>query len=123
MQVEQSIQRQILDFLRWRGVPCYKHQNAGIYREGRYIPSHTRGVSDIIGVIPPLGRYLAIEVKRPGGKPTLEQSQFIDTINQAGGLAFVAHSVEEVQEKLNDALRNQTNRARGGEALAGRIAA
>ena len=100
MQVEQGIQRAILDYLRWRGIPCYKHQNAGIYRDGRYIPSHTRGVSDIIGCIPKTGRYLAIEVKRPGGKPTPEQQQFIDTINGAGGLAFVAHSVEEVESKL-----------------------
>jgi hypothetical protein len=74
-----------LDYLRWRGIPCYKHQNASIYRDGRYIFSYTRGVSDIIGCIPKTGRYSAIEVKRPGGKPTPEQRQFIDTINEAGG--------------------------------------
>jgi len=85
MQLEQSIQRAILDYLRWRHIPCYKHQNAGIMkRDGSYIPTHTRGVSDIIGCIPKTGRFLAIEVKRPGGKPTLEQQQFIDTINEAG---------------------------------------
>ena len=93
MQIEQSIQRAILEYLRWRGIPCYKHQNAGIYRDGRYIPSHTRGVSDIIGLLPPTGRFLAIEVKRPGGKPTQEQQQFIDTINENGGVGFVAQSV------------------------------
>jgi hypothetical protein len=102
VQVEQGIQRAILDYLRWRGIPCYKHQNAGIRKpDGSYIPTHTRGVSDIIGCLPKTGRFLAIEVKRPGGKPTLEQQQFIDTINQAGGLAFVARSVEEVQTQLN----------------------
>jgi len=72
----------------------------GIYREGRYIPSHTRGVSDIIGCIPKQGRYLAIEVKRPGGKLTPEQQQFIDIINAVGGLAFVAHLVDEVIVRL-----------------------
>jgi hypothetical protein len=101
MQVEQGIQRAILDYLRWRGIPCYKHQNAGIMkRDGSYIPTHTRGVSDIIGCIPKTGRFLAIEVKRPGGKPSPEQQQFIDMINGAGGLAFLAMSVEDVISKL-----------------------
>lgn len=100
--LEQHIQRAILELLRWRGIPCYKHQNAGIRKpDGSYIPTHTRGVSDIIGCLPPSGRMLCIEVKRPGGKPTLEQQNFLDTINRAGGLAFVAHSVEEVEEKLH----------------------
>jgi hypothetical protein len=40
-------------------------------------------------------------VKQPGGKATPEQQQFIDTINGAGGLAFVAHSIEEVEQHLN----------------------
>jgi hypothetical protein len=97
--LEQDIQKQILDYLRWRGIPCYKHQNAGIRKpDGGYIPTLTRGVSDIIGCIPKTGRFLAIEVKRPGNKPTAEQQQFIDTINEAGGLASVARSVEEVQK-------------------------
>jgi hypothetical protein len=47
---------------------------------------------------------LAIEVKRPGGKPTAEQQQFIDTINEAGGLAFVARSVEEVDQRVSASL-------------------
>jgi hypothetical protein len=50
--------------------------------------------------LPTTGRFLAIEVKRPGNKPTPEQQQFIDTINEAGGLAFVARSVEEVDNTL-----------------------
>ena len=61
------------------------------------LDSLTRGVSDIIiGVIPPSGRFLAIEVKRPGGKPLAEQQQLLDTISEAGGLAFVACSVDDV---------------------------
>lgn len=99
--LEQYIQKQILDYLRFRGIPCYKHQNAGIRKlDGSYIPTHTRGVSDIIGCLPKSGRFLAIEVKRPGGKATQEQQNFLDTINEAGGLAFVATSVEDVEHEL-----------------------
>jgi hypothetical protein len=51
--------------------------------------------------MPKTGRFPAIEVRRPGNKPTPEQQQFIDTINEAGGLAFVTRSVEEVETMLN----------------------
>jgi hypothetical protein len=47
------------------------------------------------------GRILAIEVKAPKGKVSPRQQQFLDTINEAGGLAFVAHSIEEVEQQLN----------------------
>ena len=107
MLLEQQIQRTILDYLRWRGIPCYKHQNAGIRKpDGSYIPTHTRGVSDIIGCLPKTGRFLAIEVKRPGVKATPEQLNFLETIKQAGGLAFVAHSVEDVEAMVGSATRN-----------------
>jgi hypothetical protein len=42
-------------------------------RDGSSIPTHTRGGSDIIGCIPKTGRFLAVEVKRPGNNPTAEQ--------------------------------------------------
>ena len=112
--LEQHIQKQILDYLRWKGIPCYKHQNAGIMkRDGSYIPTHTRGVSDIIGCMPKTGRFLAIEVMRPGGKATPEQQQFIEMINGAGGLAFVAHSIEEVEQQLNGTIRTDNQRSVG----------
>jgi hypothetical protein len=116
MQLEQSIQSAILALLRAYGIFCYKHQNSGIYSVKRqsYIPSHTRGVSDIIGCLKD-GRFLAIEVKRPGGRPTPEQTQFIDMINQNGGLAFVAHSVEEVQEQLHEYLRPNRRNSPGSD--------
>src|SRR5690348_9795815 len=123
MQLEQGIQAAILALLRAYRIVCYKHQNSGIYSVKRqsYIPSHTRGVSDIIGCLPD-GRFLAIEVKRPGGKPTPEQQQFIDTINQAGGLAFVAHSVEEVQEQLHGYFRRNSQGGLGRSAAQRRAA-
>ena len=45
-------------------------------------------------------RFLAIGVKRAGRKPTPEQQAFIDNVNKAGGLAFVARSVEDVQRRV-----------------------
>ena len=69
------------------------------------------GMSDLIGwktwtprrdavghilVLPPLAVFVAIEVKRPGMKPTPQQAAFLELVRQAGGLAIVATSVEDV---------------------------
>ena len=82
-------------------IKAWKNNTAGIYVKARntYIPSHAPGVSDILGLLPG-GQFLAVEVKSLKGRVSPHQLQFIDEVNQQGGLAFVAHSVEEVQEQL-----------------------
>src|SRR5882757_7430256 len=106
MQIEQSIQRTILDFLRWKGIFCWKNSTAGIYVKARntYIPSHAPGVADILGILDSRfgqsGRFLAIEVKALKGKVSPHQETFLKEINERGGLAFVARSLEEVEAKL-----------------------
>lgn len=52
------------------------------------------GGADLVGIAPG-GRFLAIEVKVPGQRPTPEQQRFINGVNLAGGIAGVARSVEE----------------------------
>ena len=48
--------------------------------------SQPRGVADILGILD--GRLLAIEVKKPGGKLSLFQERFLDSVNGRGGIAF-----------------------------------
>jgi len=56
------------------------------------------GVADIIGCYK--GRMIAIELKSPTGKATPEQVRFIQNVNDAGGIAFVAKTLDEVIEGL-----------------------
>ena len=58
-----------------------------------------KGVSDIIGCHN--GRFLAIEIKTERGRVTPHQQRFIDRVNAAGGIGFVARSIEDVVEGLN----------------------
>lgn len=58
------------------------------------------GSSDLIGWTED-GKFLAIEVKRPGKNPTPEQANFLDAVLKAGGVAGVARSPEDVREILN----------------------
>jgi len=59
----------------------------------------TPGVPDIVGILPD-GKFLAIEVKTAKGRLSPHQERFIQNINDAGGLAFVARSPEDVIDKL-----------------------
>ena len=51
------------------------------------------GSSDLIGIN--RGRFVAIEVKLPGQKPTVAQQDFIDMIHKLGGQAGAAYSVAD----------------------------
>jgi penicillin-binding protein-related factor A (putative recombinase) len=77
--------RAIRGLLNSLGVFHYKHWGG---------PMGEPGVSDIIGCY--MGRMLAIEIKAPNGKVSEHQREFLDRVNAAGGLAFVARSVDDV---------------------------
>lgn len=62
-------------------------------------PMSLPGIADILGIYE--GKFLAIEVKRPGLSPTEKQSKFLDAVNRAGGIGFVAHSVDDVVRELH----------------------
>ena len=49
--------------------------------------------------------FAAVEVKAPRGRPTAEQTAFLDHVSAAGGLAGIARSVEEAEEILKGGSR------------------
>ncbi|MCH7740226.1 MAG: VRR-NUC domain-containing protein, partial [Chloroflexi bacterium] len=64
------------------------------------------GSSDLIGwfpLPPAYGRhstFLAIEVKSKKGVIRKEQILFIKAVKDAGGIAFIARSIEDVRKEL-----------------------
>jgi hypothetical protein len=77
--------------------------NTGMAQEGsRFIRYGKVGSSDFLGICPD-GRFLAVECKRPGGKLTREQSDFIDMINAQNGVAIVVNSIESLATQLKGA--------------------
>lgn len=98
--LEKDIQKAVLDYLRIKGYFVWKQNNSGIMKpNGSYIPSQMKGIADING-IGPKGKYMAIEVKRPGGKLTFEQERFLMQVREKGGLAGVVHSVDHIVELI-----------------------
>lgn len=56
------------------------------------------GISDFLVCLE--GRFIAIEVKKPGLKMTEKQELFQHEVRAAGGIAFVAYSVDDVVREL-----------------------
>ncbi|GHT89395.1 hypothetical protein FACS1894137_18550 [Spirochaetia bacterium] len=61
-----------------------------------------KGSSDILGILPG-GRFLAIEVKAPGGRLSPEQKQFLAEIRELGGLAVMVRDWKEIDSALREA--------------------
>lgn len=100
---ETDIVRSILEYLSYRHVFAWRNNSGAVKYEGkgktRFHRFGLKGSSDIIGVYK--GKFLAIEVKKPGGVVTDAQEDFLDTIRTNGGIAFVAYSVDDVIKYLD----------------------
>lgn len=55
----------------------------------------TAGVPDILACY--RGRFIGIETKMPGKKPSAMQEYIIGLIREADGMVLVAHSLDEVK--------------------------
>lgn len=122
---ERELSAAIIALLRAHGILAWRTGGGAFQVDGRYVRMGTKGVSDVLGVVPwcvllmrrqggrlcqptagtghdsdHVGRLLAIEVKSPTGRVRPEQAAFLQDVARHGGIAFVARSTEEVCEKL-----------------------
>jgi hypothetical protein len=106
---ESDVLKSILEFLAWRKIPSWRNNSGAfggvhINKQGQakkwFVRFGKKGSSDILGVLPPNGKMIAIEVKRPGKYATHDQSEFLEEIRESGGLAGVCTSIEDVKELL-----------------------
>lgn len=97
---EQVLVRQCLDYLKLRGIVAWRQNSGGVKipygdREQFVRFASINGISDIIGVLRD-GRFLAIECKVAGKKPSPDQVTFLEAIRKSGGVAVVAYELEDV---------------------------
>jgi len=109
---ERELRNAILALLRAHGIAAWP-TGVGAFQASyqgrqRFVRVGSKGMSDIVGIHPwndhghrPfVGRFLAIEVKNPGGAVSPEQTAFLQTVVRAGGVGFVARSCQDVVDKL-----------------------
>jgi hypothetical protein len=61
------------------------------------------GSSDLVGLLGPHGRFVALEVKTPAGRLTEHQVRFLERVRQRGGIAAVVRSVAEARAAIAQA--------------------
>jgi hypothetical protein len=95
---ERDVLGAILEWLPYcKAVAWFARMNSGGYEiKGQFVRFGFKGCPDIIGQLRD-GRFLGIEVKRQGAEPTEAQVEFLGKVQRHKGVAFVAHSLEDVQ--------------------------
>lgn len=107
MTPEGATKNLICSYLSKVGLFFFIHDSVGIFnrKANAYMsnksPYRIKGVSDILGILPD-GRLFAIEVKAGKNTATPEQKEFIKQINDRGGVAFVARSIDDVKFNLEN---------------------
>lgn len=94
-----------MDYLRRHGVWCIRVHSGRSYGYGMRLAD--AGTPDIMGCLPD-GRCLVIECKLPGWKPRSQdekkryqmQRDYCEHVTKAGGVGFVARSLEDVMERI-----------------------
>lgn len=106
---ENEVSNSILQFLLFKRITAWRNNNGavadskvngGFRRKNKWETIHGSPV-DILGVLP-CGKFLAIEVKKDEkGKARKGQEKFMKAINDSGGIAFMAYSIDCVKENLD----------------------
>ena len=103
---ESAVVQQVKTVIKATGLKLQRI-NTGCFQIGegrnrRYVKTAEAGTCDFEGY-DNYGRFVAIECKRPsGGRLSPAQKERIEDINRKGGVAFVAHSGEEVLKQLQE---------------------
>ena len=61
------------------------------------------GSADLVGIVAPSGRFIALEVKTERGRVSAEQEQFLAVVNARGGFGVVVRSVEDARAAVERA--------------------
>ena len=95
-----ELTNQIIDFIYRQGGYAWRQNSTGIYdqKRGIFRPGSKKGVSDILAVIPPNGRLVAVEIKIGKDRLSPEQEGFLKNVEYVGGLSFVARDLESFEE-------------------------
>ena len=97
---EGRIKAACLKYLDRRGFFAWNNPTGAVQvRPGQWLRFGKVGSADIIGVLPG-GRFLAIEVKAPGGQLIPEQKAFLERVRGLGGIAILARSFRDIDTAL-----------------------
>lgn len=100
-----ALVRACMDYLAASGVYAWRQNNAPVpVRRGGDVVAfrrvETKGVPDILGVLPRSGRFLGVECKTGSGRLSPEQEEFRGRVEKCGGIYLAVWSVDELVAEL-----------------------
>lgn len=93
---EKNIENKIKNYLKQHDIYYFKVHGNGFMRAG---------IPDIVACIN--GKFVGIEVKRPGGKASPLQLINIENIIKNKGFAYIVYSFEEAKKIIDEALKSE----------------
>jgi hypothetical protein len=100
---ESLTQRQVGEYLRRQGCKIARTNSGTAYRGKYRFQLSAPGWADWTGCAPD-GRFIGVECKAPGGKPTPDQVRWITEILSLRAIAFWCDSVESCQKQFCEAM-------------------
>lgn len=96
---ESSIQRDILDWLSFKGFLAWRNHTQGIKMGGKFrVKNPNAGHPDVWAVRH--GFLIGVEVKTPTGRVSADQEEWIAKAARYGVSIFVVRSVAELEKEL-----------------------
>ena len=97
-----AITQEILKFLFSKGIFAWRQNVVAPFdpKLGQHRASSKKGVSDILAVVPPNGKFLAIEIKVGKDRMRPEQVGFMESIHFVGGCHMVVHNFEDFKDQF-----------------------
>ena len=103
--LECELVRDVLLYLRARGFLAWRNNTGAVAEEAsgnskrRFIRYGAPGSGDVFGILPG-GRFISVECKVRGRKPTVAQQDWMECIRAAGGVAGVVHDLQELAQLI-----------------------
>lgn len=101
---ESIIQADILRWLKSTGLLHWRSNSGSLFLRGRHINLGPLGCADISVVVPPLGRFVGLEVKSANGRVRKDQVTYAAGLTKQGGLYFIVRSVQDAKNAIAQAL-------------------
>lgn len=94
--------RAILKFLFDKKIFAWRENTTGIpLPDGTFRPAAKTGKPDIMIILPPAGRFLAVEVKTGRDRLRPEQEGFLHNVRLMGGLAMVVKDFPDFLQQFS----------------------
>lgn len=97
-----DLTKHVLKILDLKGFKAWRNNTTGVYDPTKKIfrrnPALLKGVPDVLGYHKKTALFICVEVKSGKDKLSQEQINFLNDVKLSGGLQFVIHNMDDIEE-------------------------